>query len=71
MGKRMPDGSIHSKFIKRVDTGVETTWLRRNPQGETTEVETVSDETYDPRVRPWYRGAVETQSLYWSDIYLT
>ncbi len=70
MGKRMPDGSIHTKRIKRSDTGIEASWLRRNPQGEVTEVEEISDETYDPRVRPWYRGAVETRSLYWSDIYI-
>jgi class 3 adenylate cyclase len=70
MGKRMPDGSIHTKMIVRSDAGVETTWRRRNSQGEITGVETVSDETYDPRVRPWYRGAVEKQSLYWSDIYI-
>ena len=35
-----------------------------------TEVETVGDETYDPRLRLWYRGAVEKQSLDWSDIYI-
>ena len=70
MGKRMPDGSLHTKIIKRSDSDVEATWLRRNPQGEITEIEVVSDETYDPRVRPWYRGAVRERSLYWSDIYI-
>ncbi len=70
MGKRMPNGSIHTKRIKRSDAGAEATWLRRSPQGKIIKIEMVSDEPYDPRVRPWYRGAVRERSLYWSDIYI-
>ncbi len=25
---------------------------------------------FDPRIRPWYRGAVETEDLHWTDVYL-
>ena len=31
--------------------------------------EPVEGDTYDPRVRPWYRGAVETGGLFWTDVY--
>lgn len=26
--------------------------------------------TFDPRVRPWYRGAVQTRDVHWTDVYL-
>ena len=25
---------------------------------------------FDPRIRPWYRGALETKDLHWTDVYL-
>ncbi len=25
---------------------------------------------FDPRIRPWYKGAVETMDLHWTDVYL-
>jgi len=70
MPKRMPDGSIHTKRIERTDAATRVTWRRRNPQGESMAVEHADHDDYDPRVRPWYRGAVSGQKLYWSDIYI-
>ncbi len=26
--------------------------------------------TYDPRVRPWYRGAVQARTIHWTEVYL-
>ena len=26
--------------------------------------------TFDPRVRPWYRGAIKAKGVYWTDVYL-
>jgi class 3 adenylate cyclase len=70
MTRRMPDGSIHTKRIERTDTATRVTWHRRTPQGELTAVEHVEDDGYDPRLRPWYGGAVSSGKLYWSDIYI-
>ena len=70
MPKRMSDGSVHTKRIERTDGATRVTWRRRNPQGEVIAVEHVEDDDYDPRVRPWYRGAVSGRKLYWSDIYI-
>jgi adenylate cyclase len=33
-------------------------------------VEHAEDDNYDAQGRPWYRGAVSSQKLYWSDIYI-
>jgi class 3 adenylate cyclase len=70
MTRRMPDGSTHTKRIERRDTTARVTWHRRNPQGEVIAVEDVEDDGYDPRLRPWYGGAVSTGRQYWSDVYI-
>jgi class 3 adenylate cyclase len=70
MPKRMPDGSIHTKRIEHTDAATRVTWRRRNLQGEVIAVEHAEDDDYDPRGRPWYRGAVSDRKLYWSDIYI-
>lgn len=70
MVKRMPDGSFHTKTIERNGNGTLVTWVRRDTAGNTIKVENSSDDSYDPRVRPWYLGALEVQDVYWTDVYI-
>ena len=70
MPKKMPDGSIHTKSIEISEAGRRVTWTRRDPQGKIIKVEESPDDTYDPRVRPWYMGAVKDKGLHWTDIYI-
>ncbi len=70
MLRKTPDGSIHTKFMDRRGGGVETSWVRRDASGKVLAVERDPSDTYDPRTRPWYQGAVATGKLYWSDVYL-
>ena len=71
MYKRMPDGTIASKVLRRGGGQPEVTWTYRDPQGAVTRVErpTTRDD-YDPRVRGWYEGAVAASGLFWSDVYI-
>ncbi len=70
MLKKMPDGSIHTKSIELSETGRRVTWTRRDKQNKIVNVEESVDDTYDPRVRPWYMGAVKEKALFWTDIYI-
>ena len=71
MQKKMPDASIHTKRIEHTAAATpQVTWIRRNPRGEVVAVEDVTDDTYDPRVQPWYRGAITDRDLHWSDVYI-
>ncbi len=70
MLKKLPDGSIHTKFMDRRGGGVETSWLRRDASGKVLGIERDPSDTYDPRTRPWYQGAAATGKLYWSDVYV-
>ena len=70
MPKKMPDGSIHTKSIEISEAGRRVTWTRRDPQGKILKVEETPDDTFDPRVRPWYVGAVKDKGLHWTDVYI-
>jgi len=70
MPKKMPDGSIHTKSIEISETSRRVSWTRRDRQGKIVKVEESVDDSYDPRVRPWYVGAVKDKGLYWTDIYI-
>ena len=70
MLKKWPDGSIHTKFMQRHGEKVDSTWVHRDTAGKVLGVEHDPADTYDPRTRPWYTGAVSTGKLYWSDVYV-
>ncbi|MBT3222137.1 MAG: hypothetical protein HN348_23940, partial [Proteobacteria bacterium] len=73
MVKRMDDGSLATKRIEIVDGQRQTTWSHRQPGvavDDVLRVEHVDDDTYDPRVRPWYQKAMGAPGLHWSDAYV-
>jgi adenylate cyclase len=70
MVKKMPDGSYHTKIIDRTQKTTQVTWIRRDPTGQELEAEKSIDDSYDPRNRPWYVGALESRQVYWTDFYI-
>lgn len=70
MHKQNPDGSIDTKVIEREPSKVTVTRIRRDADGNVVDRETAADDSYDPRDRPWYEGAVQTRNLYWTDVYI-
>jgi adenylate cyclase len=74
MVKRQPNGSLSTKIISIGDDGARrTVWRHRDPGGALEppreEVEDPADQ-YDPREREWYRGAVESGTVYWTGVYV-
>jgi len=70
MVAKMPDGSLHTKIIERTPEATQVTWIRRDTAGKVVDEEASADDSYDPRNRPWYAGAVNSQKMYWSDFYI-
>ena len=70
MLKKMADNSIDTKFIKRNTSSVSVTWIRRDPEGREVTREISDGDTFDPRTRPWYLGAVNTSGVFWTDVYI-
>ncbi|MBN2724923.1 MAG: hypothetical protein JXR95_12705 [Deltaproteobacteria bacterium] len=67
MVKKMPSGSFDTKLI----IGTDTIWHRRKPDSnKIVSVEKSKNDGYDPRKRPWYKGAVNSVEYYWTDVYI-
>jgi class 3 adenylate cyclase len=66
---RQPSGAVDTKRIQRDPAGITTRWIRRDPGGTVRTTETVENDGYDPRERPWYIGAARSGGIYWSDVY--
>jgi adenylate cyclase len=67
---RRPDGSLATQRILRHGGASQVTWRDRAPgQREVRATRTVSD-SYDPRGRPWYQGAIEHDGIFWTDVYI-
>jgi hypothetical protein len=67
---RQPDGSLHTKIIERNTQATQLTWIRRDREANVVDEETSVDDSYDPRNRPWFKGAVNRQEIFWTDFYI-
>jgi len=70
MIQKMPDGSNNTKIIARTQKATEVTWIRRDPSGNEIAVEKSIDDSYDPRNRIWYKGALKSRKTYWTNFYI-
>ena len=74
MVKRMPDQSLATKSNELTEDGkTRVRWfLRERGAGlfGIKEAKELDDDGYDPRERPWYRGAASTATIHWTDVYL-
>ena len=69
MPKKQSDGTVDTKIIRRTATSKTTIWKRRDLSGQI-KIESLTDDTYDPRVRPWYKAAKKLRKNYWTDMYI-
>ena len=74
MVKRMPDESLATKSNELTEAGEKRVrwFLRERGAGlfGIKEAKELTDDGYDPRERPWYKGALYTATIHWTDVYL-
>lgn len=70
MPKKLPDGTLAVKTIRRTDSPPTVTWEYLDAGGRTIRSETSTEIDYDPRVRAWYTGARQVGGRYWTDTYI-
>lgn len=70
MPKKLPDGGTVTKIINRTATPPRMTLKYRDANGNLIRAESTTEVDYDPRDRPWYRGAKESGEGYWTDVYI-
>lgn len=64
------DGGIDVKLVENAPGPRRVTWIHRNAAGDETGREDDPADTYDPRRRPWYEGALANDNLFWTGIYI-
>ena len=67
--KKDIDG-FRTKIITHVSGLKETRLIWRNGRRQFIEQEQVANDTYDPRLRPWYRKALKHRRSIWTDPYI-
>jgi class 3 adenylate cyclase len=70
MVQRSPEGTLDTKLIAHDGAERQVTWYRRDDAGQVVTVEEDREDTFDPRTRPWYDGAVAADGLFWTDVYV-
>jgi len=71
MLRRTEAGAIDTKVIETGAGGRRVFWIRRDAAGATTAVEDDPHDSYDPRTRPWFEGAIDHGTeVYWSGVYV-
>jgi adenylate cyclase len=70
MVQRSPEGALDTKVIQHEGDQRQVTWYRRDEAGQVEAVEQDPADTFDPRTRPWYRGATSVDGLFWTDAYI-
>src|SRR6201993_5262745 len=63
------DGGIDVKLIENAPGPRRVTWIHRNVAGDEVGREEDPADAYDPRIRPWYEGALANDNLFWTGIY--
>jgi PAS domain S-box-containing protein len=63
-------GGFRTKIILHGAGGKETRLVWRDAHHDVIDRRTVSDDTYDPRKRPWYRKAMAQKAIVWTDPYI-
>jgi len=63
-------GGIDTKVIRNAEGQRQVMWIRRNAAGEEIARELDPNDTYDPRTRSWYTGALKTDGTFWTNPYI-
>jgi adenylate cyclase len=67
---RRADGSLATQRILRRGSAPDVSWRERDPGNrQVRSTRSVADD-YDPRVRPWYRGAIDSDGVFWTPVYI-
>jgi hypothetical protein len=70
LAHRQPHGVTATKYINRSRGSPITTWTYWDKDFQSIKKETNTRDTFDPRVRPWYKGAQQNRRLYLTDLYI-
>lgn len=68
--EKYSDGGIRTKIIRHINGDRQVRYVWRDAERNLVAKEVDLADTYDPRARPWYKGALTTDDIFWSDPYI-
>lgn len=66
----LADGTMETRIIERNGSAVKETFKYWDTNFRISKVLEAEGTDYDPRVRPWYMGAKEKKTCYWTEMYI-
>jgi class 3 adenylate cyclase len=70
MVRRNADGTISTKHISYPGGQRTVTWVHRDAKRRVVSIKDDPADTFDPLSRPWYKGAIDSDRLFWTDVYI-
>ncbi len=67
---KMTPGGFRTKIIHNYEGSRETQLIWRDKNNKIILQELDSEDTYDPRLRPWYKKALQEKQIVWTDPYV-
>ncbi|HZT19283.1 MAG TPA: cache domain-containing protein [Dongiaceae bacterium] len=68
--RRRQGGGTEAKVIENAPGPRRVTWIERDATGAEIGRRTDPTDSFDPRQRPWYKGAAGTDELFWTGAYV-
>jgi class 3 adenylate cyclase len=69
MVRRGADGGSDVKLVRNTPPPRQVEWVHRNAAGEEIGREPVAKDDFDPRLRPWFFGALGVSDVFWTGVY--
>ena len=70
MVRRGDNRGAEVKVIDNAPGARRVVWIRTDSGGQELSREEDPSDAFDPRTRPWYSGALATNGVYWTDVYV-
>jgi adenylate cyclase len=70
MIQRGTDGGADTEVIHNAPGARTVDWVQRDSSGRITEHRLDPEEAYDPRKRDWYKGALQSDDVFWTGVYV-
>ena len=70
MVQRTADETFDTKVVRNAPSKREVQFTRRDQSGKVIAIERDPTDMFDPRLRPWFKGAIADKGIFWTDLYV-
>jgi adenylate cyclase len=70
MVQRGTNGGTNIKLIDNTPGSRVVVWVRHDADGHVVQRDPAPDDKYDPRTRDWFQGALKSDDVFWTGIYV-